>query len=316
MSTKHKGEQVTQSVPSIIYSMVVPGVDVVYLGLPFDRSSGLAGAEKGPEAIHHILDTQIEFYEPITETTPRNNAVIAYEEIKKLNECSAETMVKRVYNRHQKIANMGNPFIVGLGGDHSVSIGIFKSIAKTCSELGKQLPTILQIDAHFDLRESDEDFRKDPVGIYAHCSVMRRAAELGFPSVPVGIRSYSREEFEYACAHRDQIMPFRWNPDSTHPHHTPAPETIVDCIQTKDVYLTIDIDGIDPSHMPATGTPVQNGLSWSYTIELLKKLFKARNVIGMDIVEVAPPLGMTNITAYGAAQLTYMCIALHQRTKS
>ncbi len=297
-------------VPSIINSISARGVDVVYLGLPFDRSSGLAGAEKGPSAIHHILDTQIEFYEPITGTTPvwEGDVLIAYQELKKLNDCTASKMVKRVYNRHRQITSMGNPFIIGLGGDHSVSIGIFTSIARQYRTLGKPLPTIVQIDAHFDLRESDEDFRNDPIGVYAHCSVMRRAAELGFPIVPIGIRSFSLAELTYVHEHAEQFSAFLWN--KVQQGHEPIIGSIIGNIQTKDVYLTIDIDGIDPSHMPATGTPVQNGLSWSYTIDLISRLFKYRNVIGMDIVEVAPPLGLTNITAYGAAQLSYMCIAL------
>lgn len=300
-------------VPSIIYSKTVPGVDVVYLGLPFDRSSGLAGAEEGPEAIRHILDTQIEFYEPITGTTPRYDVIIAYDEIKKLNECGAETMVRRVYNRHQKIARVGNPFIIGLGGDHSVSIGIFKSIARQYCALGRPLPTIVQIDAHFDLRDSDKDFRENPVGIYAHCSVMRRAAELGFPIVPVGIRSFSLEELTYVREHSQQFSPFMWN--NVQHGQEPIAAHILGWIRTPDVYITIDVDGIDPSCMPATGTPVQNGLSWGYTINLLRQLFRYRNIVGMDIVEVAPPLGMTNITAYGAAQLTYMCIAFKFASK-
>ncbi len=298
-----------QSVPSIINASSVNNAHVVCLGLSFDRSSGLAGAEQGPEAIRHILDTQIELYEPITGTTPVDHLQIAYTQLRNLHHCTAELMVGRVNTRYRELTSTVNrPFIVGLGGDHSVSIGIFKSIASRCDKEDKPLPTIVQIDAHFDLRESDQDFRSDPVGKYAHCSVMRRAAELGFPIVSLGIRSFSREELAYVDAHKQQFSVFHWN--RVRHDHEPPLANILHAIKTEEAYLTIDVDGIDPSHMPATGTPVQNGLSWAYTLEFLIALFRHRTVIGMDIVEVAPPLAPTNLTAYGAAQLAYTCIAL------
>ena len=301
-------------VPGIINSKNKRRADVLFLSLPFDRSSGLAGAEEGPAAIRHILDTQIELFEPITQTTPVYHLRIAHTELKNLHAYSAEKMVKRVYTAHRQLSSMNIPFIIGLGGDHSVSIGIFKSIAR--GYRGKNLPTIVQIDAHFDLRESDTDFRSDPVGIYAHCSVMRRAAELCFPIVPVGIRSYSLEELQYVHRLKEQFSPFFWN--GVRHGHEPPIATILQSIKTPDVYLTIDVDGIDPAHMPATGTPVQNGLAWTYMLALLNALFRYRNVIGMDIVEVAPPLGETNLTAYGAAQIAYSSIALkfHKRLQT
>ena len=304
--TTRKKQVAKNPVPSIINHTELATANVVYLLLPFDRSSGLAGAEHGPEAIRHILDTQIEFFEPITETTPIEYLRITHQELKNLHACSAEKMVRRVYQAHQMSLFMNVPFVIGLGGDHSVSIGIFKSIARKYR--GKDLPTIVQIDAHFDLRESDVDFRNDPVGIYAHCSVMRRAAELGFPIVSLGIRSFSREELAYVETHKQQFSVYYWN--RVRHDHEPPLGSILHAIKTRDVYLTIDVDGIDPSHMPATGTPVQNGLGWAYTIDFLNALFRHKNVIGMDIVEVAPPLGETNLTAYGAAQLSYMCVAL------
>lgn len=296
-------------VPSIINRTKMELADVVITGLPFDRSSGLAGAEKGPEAVKTILDSQLELDEPITETTPVRYLGIAYEEIAGLNDTEdigqMVATVRARYNRFfgNAVSGAGDKFPIAVGGDHSVSIGIFQALHDQMRH--RRLPTILQIDAHFDLRESDADFRDPALGPYAHCSVMRRAAELGFPIVAVGVRSYSRDELDFAKTHK--IIFFPWLT-----RNRPSPLRVVHAITTKDVYLTIDVDGIDPAHMPATGTPVQDGLTWRYTLELLETLFRNpnRNVVGMDITEVAPALGITNLTAYGAAQLIYTAIAL------
>ena len=165
------------------------------------------------------------------------------------------------------------------------------------------LPTILQIDAHFDLRDDDSDFRELSVGRYAHCCVMRRAAEMGFPIVTVGVRSFLSAELKFAKKHNIQFFPWLTN-------SPPEPTEVIASIPNQRVYLTLDVDGIDPAHMPATGTPVQGGLSWQYMLKLLIGLFGSKDVIGMDVVEVAPSLETTNLTAYGAAQLIYTAIAL------
>jgi agmatinase len=126
---------------------------------------------------------------------------------------------------------------------------------------------------------------------------MRRARELGFQTCSVGTRAYSRDEFRYAV---DQRMPvFEWGKDAE-----PPIDAILDAIKTDRVYLTLDVDGFDPAVMPATGTPVPGGMSWAYGTRLLRELFLAREVIGADIVEVAPGAG-SGLTEYAAAQLCY-----------
>jgi agmatinase len=116
----------------------------------------------------------------------------------------------------------------------------------------------------------------------------------------VGARAYAREEMDYA--REKGISVFEWKGDKA-----PAPSAIVDTITTDLVYVTLDVDGMDPAFMPATGTPVQGGLDWYYTIELLSEIFKKKKVVGADIVEVAPRPGDV-ATEYGAAQLCYTMI--------
>ncbi|HSA79976.1 MAG TPA: arginase family protein, partial [Geminicoccaceae bacterium] len=127
--------------------------------------------------------------------------------------------------------------------------------------------------------------------------VMRRARELGFRTCSVGIRAYSRDEHFYALA--EGLPVFEWGRGAE-----PSAEEVLAAVATKRVYLTIDVDGFDPSVAPATGTPVPGGLSWAYGTRLLRALFLAKDVIGADLVEVAPVAG-SQLTEYAAAQLCY-----------
>jgi len=182
------------------------------------------------------------------------------------------------------------------------------SIADAGGEKSKDI-TILQIDAHQDLRDDDRDYSNNP-SKYAHSAVMRRAHELGFPIVQVGIRTFSKYEYNFWQKNKNIIKVFPWTKNAK----IPAINEIVKSIKTKKVYLSLDVDGIDPSFMPGTGTPVQGGLEWNYTLNLIEKLFQAKDVIGADIVEVSPQESSV-LTEYGAAQLCYAMITNKFRKK-
>ena len=130
---------------------------------------------------------------------------------------------------------------------------------------------------------------------------MRRAYEFGFNIIQVGIRSYAKEEYEFFKS--NPITVFEWGLEKI-----PTIQEIIKSIKTKKVYIEIDIDGIDPAHLPATGTPVQGGLEWWYTIDLLNEIVKTKDVIGLGILEVAP-IEHDVRTEYGAAQLCYNIIS-------
>jgi agmatinase len=130
---------------------------------------------------------------------------------------------------------------------------------------------------------------------------MRRARELGFETCSVGIRAFARGEYCYA--EREGLPVFEWGRDGE-----PPIEAILAAIRTDRVYLTLDVDGFDPAVTPATGTPVPGGLSWAYGTRLIRELFLAKDVIGADIVEVAP-VGDSGLTEYAAAQLCYDVLA-------
>jgi agmatinase len=211
-----------------------------------------------------------------------------------------EHMVRRVADAVLRC----DAFVMLLGGIHSVSIGALRahSLRSPAGDV-----TVVQLDAHLDMRDDDSDYNDSDPSRYAHSCVMRRARELGFRTCSVGIRAYARGEFRYALEERLPV--FEWGKGVE-----PDVEAIVDAIRTDRVYLTVDVDGFDPAVAPATGTPVPGGISWDYGTRLLRELFLAKEVIGADIVEVAPVAG-SGLTEYAAAQLCYdmLCYKLLKR---
>ena len=186
-----------------------------------------------------------------------------------------------------------------------MSFGSLKALAK------KHKPsdvTIFQIDAHCDLRVDDSDYTDGEATQYAHSAVMRRAHEMGYKLVQVGIRAFSKDEYEYFTKNKKTITTFPWG--ATKPNGqliVPTIQKILASIKTKKVYISIDVDGIDPAYMPGTGTPVQGGLQWWYTLKLLETIIEKRTLVGADVVEVSP-VSDNVLTEYGAAQIVYNMI--------
>lgn len=287
----------------------VDKADVLLLGIEYDRTSSFGkGADKGPEAIMDCFDTQLELYERHTKWSPAKELKISSTILPGLRNKKPEEMVKEVSSEFSKIFKE-HKFTVGLGGDHSVSIGFLDALSRIYpkNQATKNQTTILQIDAHLDLRDDDSDYSPDPSRL-AHSCVMKRALDMGFKIVPVGIRAYA--DFEMETAKRNGIKFFEWPREED----KKLIKAILNSIKTKDVYITLDADGIDPSHMPATGTPVQGGLSWRFAFELLKEVFHKKNVVGADIVEVAPREN-DKLTEFGAAQIAYYMIGLKFKGK-
>lgn len=178
-----------------------------------------------------------------------------------------------------------------LGGEHTVTLGAARALAAARIQAG-----FIHIDAHADLRDSYEG---TPL---SHACVMRRVAELGFPIVQFGTRAYSREEAEYRDRHNIRAF------DSADLQGSlparPLPPGF-----PKHLYITFDLDGLDPSQMPATGTPVAGGLFWHQTMLLLDRVIRGRTVIGADVVELAPISGL-HFADFAAAQVAHRLLAL------
>jgi len=285
-------------ISSIINSNEIEKAEALLLLAPYDRTASFRkGAAKGPEAIKYVLEKELEFFNRTTGKETANEYKIAALDSGISNKLTPEKMVNHLEKIYTKFFNPEKRFILLVGGEHSVSIGPLRAISKI---MDSKKITILQIDAHFDFRDSDEDYNEKSPSRFAHSTVMRRAKESGFSLMNVGVRTYSKEELDFA---KKNSIYFEYGIGVNH-----NITDILAKIQTDDVYVTIDVDGIDPSQMPATGTPVQNGLSWDFTEKLLYEIFKLKNVIGADIVEVAPRSDDV-LTEYGAAQLCYSMLS-------
>jgi len=237
------------------------------LPVPYDGSSTwIKGADKGPQA---ILDASynLEFYDIETGSEVFRKGIFTEAAVDGFD--TPEQMTDAVRGR---VADMlgRDKFSVVLGGEHSVSIGAFEAMANRYDNL-----TILQLDAHADLRDEYNGSR------YNHACVMARAKEHA-PIVQVGIRSM--DTCEKATMDTDRVF-FAYDICQQ-----PASEWIdrVVSLLTENVYLTIDLDVFDPSIMPATGTPEPGGLQWYNVIALIQAVCKHTNLVGFDIVELCP----------------------------
>jgi agmatinase len=285
-------------VKTIINEKNIDNADVVLLSAPYEKTaSSHKGTVYGPEKVIECLDTQIEFFDRNFKTEVSNFVKIAHVYLDNLENLSPSDALEKIKSNAKKLIEK-NKFIFLLGGEHSVSIGVFQELTK---KYNPKDVTIMQIDAHCDLRENDSDYSDTPSDL-AHSTVMRHASSLGYPIIQVGIRTYSKDEYEYFSNKKNNVKVFEWS------RKIPKITDIIRSIKTKYLYITIDVDGFDPAHMPGTGTAVQGGLEWWYGIELLEKAIKKSELIGADIVEVSP-VSDSVLTEYGAAQLCYTMIA-------
>ncbi len=179
-------------------------------------------------------------------------------------------------------------FFVMLGGEHSITSPAVAAVAKKFPHL-----SVLQIDAHADLREAYQDNK------WSHASTMRRVVEI-CPAVQVGIRSLSSEEAEIIPQLPTKVF---WAKDIA---HRPADEWVARVVDrlTENVYLTVDLDGFDPAYVPATGTPEPGGLNWHQVTLLIREVARKRKIVSMDVVELLPQPG-DHASDFLAAKLIY-----------
>ena len=180
-----------------------------------------------------------------------------------------------------------------LGGEHSITPAIIKSFLKKYRKL-----TILQIDAHADLRDGYLGVKN------SHASAMRRCLDFkNIDIVSLGIRNLCQEEFNYLKKNNNRIKIFwakeinRWNMYD-----------LKKIVKNKNIYLTFDLDGFDSSLMPATGTPEPGGLFWNDAIKVLKVIFKNSTVVGADVNELAPKKNL-HACDFLAAKLVYKILS-------
>jgi len=216
-------------------------------------------------------------------------------------DCSgkAEDVINDIAKAVKQILDAGSMPVV-LGGEHTVTYGVIKGYLDAgITDFG-----VVQIDAHADLRVAYEG---DPL---SHASVMNRICDEDVPLYQLGIRAYCEEE----KAIRES------NP---HIYYQDADELVPQAIQSiqlpdafpEKVFFTVDIDGLDPSVFPSTGTPVPGGLSWYQTLNLFESVAKQRQIIGFDLMEFSPIQGF-HACDFAAALLSYKLMGIVQRTSN
>ncbi len=194
-----------------------------------------------------------------------------------------------VYRRCRDLLGAGKRFAI-LGGEHSISYGPVRACLEKYPEL-----TVLQIDAHADLRDGYLGQR------YSHAAVMRRIRDLTKRTISVGIRNFSIEEHDYIRSDGVNII------SAQSIHADPQWIEKVAAQLAGDLYVTVDLDGFDPSLVPATGTPEPGGLLWYPTLELLRRAIGRCNLVSFDVVELAPIEGF-HAADFLAAKLVYKMI--------
>jgi agmatinase len=200
-------------------------------------------------------------------------------------------MMESLYERASELVSTGK-FVAMIGGEHSVSAPVIRAHAERYDNL-----SILQIDAHADLRDT---YDGTP---HSHASIMARVTrDMRLPAVQCGIRSISAEE-----ARALDELPTRifWARDIV--GRSDWWDAAVDGL-TENVYLTVDIDGLDPSLVAQTGTPEPGGLGWYETIGLIRTLARKRRVVGIDLTEYSYVEGQ-DASAFLCAKLIYKTLA-------
>ena len=240
--------------------------EIAILPVPYDgTSTWIKGADKGPEA---LLDASynLEFYDIETQTEVFERGIATLDPV--VEASSPEAMSREVERRMEHILDDGK-FPVLIGGEHSVSIGAFRAMARRYPNI-----SFLQLDAHSDMREEYEG------SSHNHACVMARAKELTSNITQVGIRSSAREE-------QHNIDPKR-----TFYAHQIANDAMwmerVSAQLSDEVYITIDLDVLDPAYLPSTGTPEPGGLSYREVLNLLRRVIREHKVVGLDVVELCP----------------------------
>ena len=238
---------------------------VVLLPVPYDGTSTfIKGADKAPQAIIDASDS-IELYDIEEDTEIYTHGIHTAEPV--LENASPEKMVQAVYDR-VKCCLKDNKLVGLLGGEHSVSYGAIKAVAEKYPDL-----TVLQLDAHADLRES---YHNSPCN---HACVMRRAQEVA-KVVQVGIRNVCGEERQF-------IVPENIFYAHNIRHGNCWMQQAVDRM-SENVYLTIDLDVFDPSILPATGTPLPGGMTWWQVLDFITMVNSQRTIVAFDVVELCP----------------------------
>jgi agmatinase len=268
--------------------------EAVILPLPFERTTSyVSGTRYGPRDLL-VASAQVELWdeELAIDVHARGLYTAPEVDLSGFDLGEAMTEIGRIAG---ELLDTGK-FLLTIGGEHSITSPIVGAAAARRPGL-----SVLQIDAHADLRSS---YLGEP---HSHACAMRRTLDFA-PLVQVGIRNISEDEFKAVPSLRTKIF-YDWNM-----RDDPAwIDRVVDAL-SDDVYITIDLDGLEPGLMPAVGTAEPGGLSWRELTTLLRRTFERTRVAACDVVELCPIPGLI-APNFAAARLVYKLLTYHYGLK-
>ncbi len=260
--------------------------------VPYEATVSYAGGTaQGPAAILEASD-QLELL-LTDESAPGERGIFTHSPVN----CGAEPelVMERIAAATRAALDAGGLPVL-LGGEHSLTYGALKALKERYGMFG-----VIQFDAHADLRNSYEGSK------WSHACVMRRAVDdLGLPLVQFGNRIFCREELQA----RKDFGVTAW--DAPFLMQNPMPAALMPENFPNRVFITFDVDGLDPSVIEETGTPVPGGLGWYQALELANRSVRGRRIVGFDIVELAPRSGKI-VSDFAAALLAYSLMGLSLR---
>lgn len=278
------GDDVTPSTPDKALFHIIP--------VPFEQSVSYGtGTANGPKA---ILDAscQLELFDG--ESIPAEHGLCTSPFV----DCKGDVL-NILQNITTSVSHCldANKIPVVLGGEHTVTLGVINALLGKYDDFG-----VIQFDAHADLRDTYEGSK------YSHACVMKRIYDKNIPIFQLGTRSYSLEEHKFRKENNILFV------DSktffiNGMNEFKLPDNFPD-----KVFITFDIDGLDSSIIPATGTPVPGGLYWYQTMQIIEKIMNEKICIGFDLVELAPIPQLPSCD-YTAAQLIYNMMGFLTRSK-
>jgi agmatinase len=238
---------------------------IVIIPVPYDgTSTWQKGADKGPQAFLDASEN-MELYDIETESEVYKEGIFLADAI--TENSSPEAMVEEVHQITKKYINR-NKFVTAFGGEHSISIGTIRAFNERFDNL-----TVLHIDAHADLRKEYEGSKCNHACAVYEANQNANLVQVGIRSMDISEkRTMNRDKVFFA---QDMAVSADWMED------------VVDQL-TENVFITFDLDALDPSIMPSTGTPEPGGLLYYETLEFLKLVFDQKNVVGFDMVELCP----------------------------
>ncbi len=273
-----------------LFDIPLKNARFVILPVPFEATTSCQkGTKNGPDSII-FASRYLELYDEQLNTSPYLTGIKTLPPV--MPDKNLDTMSSKISKRSAQYFSK-NKIVVGLGGEHTITLGLVDACIKTCGKI-----KVLCFDAHADLRDTYGGTK------FSHACVMRRIRELGCNIISIGIRSISREEKSYLdtsegikilWAH--QMEGDEWN------------KSLNNILPSGIYYVSFDVDFFDPSVLPETGTPEPGGFYWYETVNFLKTFIQRKDVriAGFDVVELSPSKKFT-ASSFIAAKLVYKII--------